>query len=129
MSIVLSVSWVGARHLSRGGGEHDSRRQAAVLVVRVQGQAGDTGQRGAVLQAVWMDVRSRRLHFWCCHRCGGVIPGVGPRSVGPQLRVVHELRGNAGLAGMSQSILHCPLQLHPPVLEPVSDLERKGNAS
>lgn len=84
---------------------------------------GDAGQRGAVLQAVWVDVGDGRRDLRRRHRGSGVVPGVGSRPVALQLGVVHQLRGDAGLAGVGQSVLHRPLQLHPPVLEPVSDLE------
>lgn len=89
--------------------------------------AGDAGQRGAVLQAVWVDVGDGRWDVWRRRRCSGVmIPGVGSRPVALQLRIVHQLRGDARLARVSQSVLHRPLQLHPSVLEPVSDLQKRS---
>lgn len=111
-SVILGVSRVGG---GGGGGQHDSW-EAAVLVVRVQGQGG------AVLQAVGSEVGGSRRALLCCR----VVPGgVGLQPVGLQLRVMHELRGDVGLAGVSQGVLHRPLHLHPPVLEPVSDLRHK----
>lgn len=86
---------------------------------------GHAGQRGAVLQAVRVDVGDWRRDLRRRRRGSGVVPGVGSRPVALQLGVVHQLRGDAGLAGVSQSVLHRPLQLHPPVLEPVSDLEKR----
>lgn len=126
LSVILMISRVGSHELSRGRGQHDSW-EAVVLVERVQGQCGVAGQGRAVLQAVWVDVggSSRALR---CRYCW-VIPRVGPRSVGLQLGIMHQLRGNVCLAGVSQGVLHRPLQLHPPVLEPVSDLREKGNKS
>lgn len=107
LSVILMISRVGSHELSRGRGQHDSWE--------------------AVLQAVWVDVggSSRAL---LCRYCW-VIPRVGPRSVGLQLGIMHQLRGNVCLAGVSQGVLHRPLQLHPPVLEPVSDLRENGNKS
>lgn len=108
---------VGSPEVRGGSGQHDPR-QAAVLVEGVQGQSGGAGQRRAVLKAVRMNVGSGSRCLWrCC-----VVPGVRPGSVGLQLRIMHEAGGNISLAGMSQGVLHRPLQLHPPVLEPVSDL-------
>lgn len=121
VSVILRVSWVGSHYLRCGRRQHDSR-EAAVLVERVQGQRGDAGQRGAVMQAVWVDVGGSGLDVLGC--CCRVISGVGSRSVGLQLGVMHELRGDVCLAGVSQGVLHRPLQLHPPVLEPVSDLKK-----
>lgn len=120
VSVILRVGRVGAHELGCGRGQHDPR-QAVVLVKGVQGPSGDAGQRGAVQQAVWVGVGGCSRALLCCW----VIPGVGPRPVGLQLGVMHQLRGDVGLAGVSQGVLHRPLQLHPPVLEPVSDLERR----
>ena len=117
--VVLRISRVGAHELSRGRGQHDPR-EAAVLV-GVQGPRGDTGQAGAVLQTVWMDEGgSSRGLLHCC--CCWVVSGVGSRPVGLQLRIMHELGGDVCLAGVSQGVLHGPLQLHASVLKPVSDL-------
>lgn len=88
----------------------------------VQGQGGGAGQRAAVLQAGRRAVGGGVRH---CHQRGAA---VGPGPAGLQLGVVQERRGGAGLTGVSQGVLDRALQLHPPVLEPVSDLsgERKA---
>lgn len=127
VSVVLMVGRERAHELRRGGGQHDSR-EAAVLVERVQRQRGDAGQRRAVLQAVWVDVGGSRRALGCRYCCR-VVPRVRTRPVRLQLRVMHQLRGDVRLTGVSQGVLHGPLQLHPPVLEPVSDLRRRNKKS
>jgi len=119
-SVVLGVSRVGAQERSRGpwGGQH------TVLVEGVQG--GATGQGGAVLEARWGAEGRRALVVPVVGARTLVVPEVGARPVGLQLGEVHELGGHGGVARVSHGVLNRPLQLHPPVLEPVSDLRGGG---
>lgn len=113
VSVILRVRLVGSHDLSSGWGQHH-----AVILVK-----GVGGQRGAVLQAVWMDVGGGGGGG--AFLGGAMVSGVGPGPVRLQLGVMHELRGHVSLAGMSQGVLHRPLQLHPTVLEPVTDLREE----
>lgn len=125
VSVVLGICSVGSHEWSCGWGQHHWG-EAAVLVQWVPGQCGHSGrQRRVVLQAVWMNVGG------CSHRallCSWVVSGIWWCSIGLQLRVMHKMRGHICLTSMSQGILYCPLQLHSPVLEPVSDLQRKTSS-
>lgn len=94
-------------------------RKALYLAVLIQGvhrQASGGGRTvvepGAVRCRALLDPR--------------VEAGIRSGSETVQIGVMHHMRGDLSLAGVSEAVLNGPLQLHASVLEPVSDLMERS---